>query len=153
MGFILCSEYRASQPRASVEMNVRIQWSSLNQIHQKFIQTWKHRCRLFFRYRNEFPRSMGFIFAHLQHSIAGMNSRIQWGSLPSAPNNSSEFGNVPSRHPQCTWRDEFPRPMGFILVQQRMQQLNLIILNVKVTGKVFPWNELPRQMGFILVHQ
>lgn len=37
--------------------------------------------------RNEFPRPMGFIFAHLQYSDAGMNSRTQWGSLPSATNN------------------------------------------------------------------
>lgn len=137
MGFILCSEYRASQPRASVEMNVRIQWSSLNQTHQKFIQTWKHRCRLFFRCRNEFPRPMGFIFAHLQHSIAGMNSRTQWGSLPSALNHSTEFGNTVQTNVPVR-RDECPRPMGFILVQQRMQRQNLKILNVKVTGKVFP---------------
>lgn len=87
--------------------------------------------------RNEFPRPMGFIFAHLQRSNVGMNSRTQWGSLPSAPNNSSEFGNTVQTNVPVR-RDEFPRPMGFILVQQRMQQLNLIILNVKVTGKVFP---------------
>lgn len=90
-----------------------------------------------FGYRNEFPRPMGFIFVHLRHSIAGMNSRTQWGSLPSALNHSTEFGNTVQTNVPVR-RDEFPRPMGFILVQQRMQQLNLIILNVKVTGKVFP---------------
>lgn len=106
-------------------------------------------------------------------SAVEMNSRVQWVSfshtfsIPSpewipAPNGVHyrarpttlpSSATVPSRHPQCTWRDECPRPMGFILVQQRMQRQNLNILNAKVTGKVFPWSELPRQMGFIPVHQ
>lgn len=61
MGFILCSEHRASQPRASVEMNFRIQWSSLNQNNQKFIRMWKHRCRSVL--------------------AVEMNSRVQWVSF------------------------------------------------------------------------
>lgn len=59
MGFILCSECWASQ--ASVEMNFRTQWSSLNQTNQKFIRMWKHRCRSVLAIE--------------------MNSRVQWVSF------------------------------------------------------------------------
>lgn len=117
-----------------IEMNARTQWDSSWPVNTK--------------YRDEYPRPMGFtrkcspvnnVKTSMQIFLAprwipasngvhsrgmpDLNSRVQWGSLPGAPASSSELGNgIGNAKCSLSWTgDEFPRPMGFILVRLQQQ--------------------------------
>lgn len=104
MGFILCSEYQVNTKLLNREQVPRwtsaSEWSSLNKQSKAHPNMETSMQISFLGCRYEFPRPMGFIFARLQHSIAGMNSRLKWGSLPCAQSNSStELGLRKSTSP------------------------------------------------------